>query len=466
MKVRTWGLSAAAILLSAGLVVGGAMWLGQPAPPGSDLVDIVWSESEGSRGPAPEGAPHVVLVIGCTVRQDQTSMYGGPAPTTPFLAGVAERGVRFADPIAAAPWTKAASTALLTGRHPFTVGMTEPGTGRNERVLPERLDTLAERFRDGGWATGAIVLNPNLHSTYGFSQGFDGYAQAAVLWRDVPVKLSGRFAVEALPALLDGLDPDRPRFLEIVLVDAHAPVDVYPGDLAQMPDDGVPEEVQRYRAGLRSLDRMVDWLRQTLEGRGFGARNTVFVFTNDHGEGLSYPVHHGKAHGKHLQPSTVGGVWVMEGPGVAAGHVVEGVASQVDLPQTLLGMVGLPLLDGPGRDLSAQVRGIVSDTGRSVAFADTWFKEVNRAAAYRADTACLLDFALAQRAGAAQCYDRELDPRHLRARVDGALTRRLHRWRREARAAREAFGEAADAAAAPSLEAQLEVLGYVDEEAP
>lgn len=225
--------------------------------------------------------------------------------------------------------------------------------------------------------------------------------------------------------------------------------------------------VQDYRAGLRQLDRGVEVLRDVLERRGMTRENTLFVVTNDHGEGLGYPQHHGKAHGKYLVPSAVGGIWVMDGPGVAEGHVVDGVAAQVDIPETLLGMAGLRGLGGAGLDLSPQVRGQRSETGRPVAYSDTWFREVSRAAAYRSDLACQVDFdeqGSIRDGFATGCFDRAADPLHERPLDDAGMMFLVKRWRSEAVEAGRAFGAADDVVPGESLEAQLEALGYLDEE--
>ncbi|MBW2257837.1 MAG: hypothetical protein JRI25_24990, partial [Deltaproteobacteria bacterium] len=49
----------------------------------------------------------------------------------------------------------------------------------------------------------------------------------------------------------------------------------------------------------------------------------------------------------------------MRGPGVAVGHRVSGLASQVDVMPTVLATARIPLRDGDlaGRDWSTQVRG-------------------------------------------------------------------------------------------------------------
>src|SRR5688572_12750729 len=89
----------------------------EPPPRDERLVDVS-DPGPAERPPVPQGAPNLVLVVGCTVRKDQTSLHGGPPATTPFLASLATEGVTLDDLVSAAPWTRAASTALLTGHHP------------------------------------------------------------------------------------------------------------------------------------------------------------------------------------------------------------------------------------------------------------------------------------------------------------------------------------------------------------
>jgi hypothetical protein len=93
-----------------------------PRPPPSDA-------------PAAAGGPqpNVVLVIGCTVRRDQVTPYGGASVATPFLAALAAGGARFTDGHTASAWTRASAASLLTGRPFRELGMAEPGPGPNQR---------------------------------------------------------------------------------------------------------------------------------------------------------------------------------------------------------------------------------------------------------------------------------------------------------------------------------------------
>ena len=58
---------------------------------------------------------------------------------------------------------------------------------------------------------------------FGFHQGFDRYRQPARLWRDVRTKIHGDDAVAWALELVDGRDRSRPLYLQLMLIDAHAP---------------------------------------------------------------------------------------------------------------------------------------------------------------------------------------------------------------------------------------------------
>ncbi|MEZ4319677.1 MAG: sulfatase-like hydrolase/transferase [Myxococcota bacterium] len=456
------GMAAAAI---------GFSWSRGPVPHGDPAVPVtVVTDPRVQALPSPPaGAPNVVLVIGCTVRRDQVTPYGGPASTTPFLATLAERGALLEDPITAAPWTRAASAAIVTGHHALELGMVDPGDTRNDRRLPGAIDTLAERFRSAGYTTIGATANPNLNAAFGFEQGFDRYLQPRELWRDNMVKISG---TGLLPELIEQIDtrpdPERPVFLQVMLVDAHAPFDPTPEELEPFLEPGVPEEVLRYRTGLRGLDDAVHALYDALPAAGLAPEHTVFAFVSDHGEGLSMPEHHGKSHGRYLYSSAVHGVWLASGPGIPAGSRVPGVASQLDIGATLLGLAGLPsAVGGEARDLSGPVRE-ASPTGRERAFTDTWFMTANRAASYGTDLACMMSFAMDDPDAPTGrfvpgCYDRTADPdqRQPLEPTDDARMVELIRWRADT-TRRALEGEVVDVDA--DLDLQLRSLGYVQVE--
>ena len=338
--------------------------------------------------PPVAAGPHVVVVMGCTFRADQVAGFGGRADVTPFLAELARQGTRVTDLIAAGPWTRIASAALVTGRHPATLGMADLAAGRNDRALPPSAETLAERFRAAGYATFGATANPNLRPEFGFDQGFDTYLAPTPFWREDTVKVPGVELVDRLLAEVDAADTARPLYLQWMLVDAHQPFAVEPEEAGRF-DDGVPATVAEYRVTLARLDAALAHLDAGLATRGLTPENTVFVVVGDHGEGLHHPRHHGPGHGLFLYPSVLHVPWVVRGPGVPAGRTVDGVASGVDVAPTVLGLAGVDGYDGPGLDLSAALRGERQTTGREVAHAATWFRMVQRSAAYTDTVYCL-----------------------------------------------------------------------------
>lgn len=464
-----YGLAVLLLALPAALYVLPATLTESPPEPRDPLVTR--KTAEPSRAIAPTGAPNLVLVIGCTVRRDQVSIPWRGQPTgsdaTPFLASLAERGARLDDLVSAAPWTRAASAAILTGRHPISLGMIDEGKGFDHRALDESALLLAEHLHAHGYATLGMTTNPNLNDVYGLAQGFDAYRELARLWKEDGVKLPGTVAVDSALDLLDDARPLRgPVYLQILLVDAHAPHTATADEIALVRQDGLPESVAAYRVALGRLDTAVRALHDGLAERGYDESNTVLAFVSDHGEGLSFPPHHGRSHGRYLAPSSVGSLLVATGPGLPPGHVVSGVASQIDLAPTLVSLLGLPPMPAEGQDLSLALRGGASSTGERVVFSDTWFKEVSRSARYSDTVACQHDF-IGLSAGDKPdgfvdgCFDRASDPDHTSPYRDEALEAEIIAWRERHLAERPAQG-AAERPPSEGIDRQLRALGYLD----
>lgn len=406
-----------------------------------------------SGDPPAERLHNVVLVLGCTVRKDQVSVHGGPPDATPFLGRLAREGAVFTDLIAAAPWTRPAAAALITGRPPAALGIQEPGPGPNDRRLPDEVLTLAERLRDRGYRTLGATANPNLKAVFGFHQGFDRYIEVARLWREDGRRLTGLELVSLLDEALGELPGEGPVFLQVTLVDAHGP---HPPGASSSE---VPEQVAHYRDALRRLDDAVAALQNVVDRR-LGP-DTLFVFASDHGEGLDFPAHHGRAHGRQLAPSSVEAVWLVRGPGVGRGVRVQGLASGVDLAPTLLGHLGLPVAGMEGLDHSASLRS-GGRTDRQRAFVDTWFQEVDRSAVFTPTRACQWDLGGWVAPGdpfVNGCFDRRADPLHARPFPDQALTGEILRWRRRHGAP---LAPLVDLSRDSALRAELEALGYVE----
>lgn len=453
--------------LTLGIALGGLVavtagavswWL---ATPTTRLV-VVQDPLSATRPDPRPGAPDVIVVIGCTLRRDQLGVYDRSLATTPYLNQLAASGAVFDDVITAAPWTRPAAVALLTGRHAVTIGMVEPGDGMDRRLLAPEVVTLAEQLRDGGWTTIGGTANPNVSTAWNLAQGFDRYVQPEGTWAEGQSgKIPAQRLIDRVLEEVDARPDGRPLYLQVVLIETHAPI---PDALPTPQPDPVPADVLAYRAAVHRFDDAVRDLHAALAERGVGGRDALLVVVNDHGEGLDWPEHHGMSHGRYLAPSAVGGVWVVAGPGVPVGARVAGVVSQVDVFPTLAELAGVPVAGGIAG--ISQVPAFATGWSvRDVAYSDTWFLATNRSAIYTDDAACQRDWSAApEREGPARfrsgCFDRRADPTHANPRADEGLEERLVAWRREAEAEGARFTGAGYADPDEETLQALEALGY------
>jgi len=127
------------------------------------------------------GSPRaIVLVTIDTLRADHVSFNGYAEPTTPFLDGLARRGVVFKQAYAPSSWTPLSMASLFTSLYPTSHGVAykkfSDRAGRSQPLLHQSVTTLAERLKAAGYRTIGVPSNPLLRSQLGFAQGFDQYA--------------------------------------------------------------------------------------------------------------------------------------------------------------------------------------------------------------------------------------------------------------------------------------------------
>lgn len=297
----------------------------------------------------------VVLVIACTARADRFGAWGHERDTSPYLDALAASGTRFARTLSNAGWTRPAVASLLTGLHPYATGVDpdEPGDVFAAGLSPEAL-TLAERFQAADWATIGLTANPNANSRLGMAQGFDTYVDTED-WRGVRIKQPGTEMVDRFLEQSAGIEG--PLYAQLVLVDAHAPLEPERLRRARLGLNPLADGAltERYDAALTRLDEALVELDRGLEAQGRGDR--LLVLIGDHGEGLFTPKQAGKGHSHQLYEANLHVPWVLHGAGVAAGQVVEGLSGSVDLAPTLASLAGLPEAEGDGLDLSPWARG-------------------------------------------------------------------------------------------------------------
>lgn len=266
--------------------------------------------------------PNIVLVLIDDYGWADTGCYGSTYHRTPNIDALAARGMRFTDAYAAAPVCSPTRAALMTGKHPARLHLTDwlPGRGDNpaqklarpsiQQELPLAETTIAEALKQAGYATASIG---KWHlGGKGFEperQGFDlnvtGDHTGTPLSYFAPYQRDGRFMpkLETAPAgeyLPDRLtteaerfieqNKDKPFFLYLPHYTTHIPLKAKAELIAKYRALPKPERGQNnpvYAAMIESMDDSIGRLTRKLEQLGL-SENTVFIFTADNG-GLATP---------------------------------------------------------------------------------------------------------------------------------------------------------------------------------
>lgn len=301
-------------------------------------------------------APNLLLVVVDTLRADHCSAYGYARDTTPALRALAGQGVRVETAYSPLPATGPTHASLFTGLPPLAHGVVKNGL-----ALAPSLPTLAERLRERGYRTGAVVSSFALAAKFGYARGFDEYQddfdpQRSTLgfreWEghavpegfDRRARPTTRRALRWLEAAAD--DP-RPFFLFVHYFDPHDPY-LPPARFRRWQGE-TPRgrAIAAYDGEVAYADHELGRLLAALEGRGL-ARDTLVVVTGDHGEGL---LDHGYMfHDIQLKEEALRVPLVLRLPGrLPAGALLHVPVSLVDLSPALLALLSGTSAEATGR---------------------------------------------------------------------------------------------------------------------
>ena len=337
--------------------------------------------NSGAAPSAAAGAPRgVILFVADTLRRDHLMPYGYPRETSPNLERLAAEGALMLDNQANSTWTKVSVPSMHSSTYPRT-NQVQQMLDR----LPAAATTLAEVYREAGYATLGLSANWFVGSATNLHQGFEDFEEAAALddeVGDTPSK-SARAQVDRLLPWLEQ-HRDVPFFVNLHVTDPHspfmpqAPYDTYWGDagtrrrheegmekLRQVrptfvevgpPAGGEPTTVGLREAGVNPIDILqqhYDWydgsiramdaelgrIVETIERLGL-RDDVLLVFVSDHGEEfLEHGGHfHRQIYGENSNVPLV--IWA---PGrIEPGTVVSETIQSLDLMPTMLELSGLP----------------------------------------------------------------------------------------------------------------------------
>ncbi|WP_406697220.1 sulfatase-like hydrolase/transferase [Singulisphaera sp. Ch08] len=262
--------------------------------------------------------PNVILIVADDLGWADLGCYGSRFHRSPHLDKLAAEGRRFTQAYAASPVCSPTRAALMTGKHPARLHLTDWLPGRRDlpaqklarplirQDLPLEEETLAESLHAAGyttahvgkWHLGGAGFEP---TRQGFDLNIAGDSTGSPLSYFAPFSRQGR----VMPGLGDAPDGQsltdrltdeaerfleanraRPFFLYMPHYAVHTPMKAKETLVAKYPRwDGTPhgrQENPLYAAMLESLDESVGRIVSKVEALGL-TDNTLIIFTSDNG---------------------------------------------------------------------------------------------------------------------------------------------------------------------------------------
>ena len=258
--------------------------------------------------------PNVIIILVDDLGWADPGCYGSTFFKTPHIDALARRGMRFTDAHAACPVCSPSRAALMTGKYPARLHLTDWLPGRTDhpsqkflrpvirQQLPLEEVTIAEALKTAGYATASVgkwhLGGPEFWPEH---QGFDlnvggtetgsppGYFRFRtpnMVARSDKEYLTDRLTEEAVGFI--ERHQKGPFFLYLAHYAVHIPLQARSEDIARyksMPVGHSPQDNPIYAAMIESVDQGVGRIVRKLEDLRITDR-TVIVFTSDNG-GLS-----------------------------------------------------------------------------------------------------------------------------------------------------------------------------------
>ena len=322
--------------------------------------------------------PNLIFIVADDLGYADLGCYGGRAPVSPVLDGLAANGLKFTQGYANSPVCSPTRFALMTGRYQYRLrgGADEPinSKSRGSAVLglPPEHPTLPSLLKDSGYRTALIgkwhlgyppffgPLRSGYEEFFGpMSGGVDYFSHCDSsgrhdLWFGEEEKqedgyltdLLSKRAVDYVERMAPGAQDGTPFFLSLHYTAPHWPWETRDdAALAPQVKDNLFHlsggNIHTYRRMIHHMDEGIGQLMQALEKNGL-IENTLVVFTSDNGgERFSdnWPLVGGK------MDLTEGGIrvpWIAHWPAqIAPGGLSEQHCMTMDWSATMLDAAGV-----------------------------------------------------------------------------------------------------------------------------
>jgi len=329
--------------------------------------------------------PNVVLVFADQWRAQATGYAGDPNARTPNLDRLAGRSVQFTNAVSCCPVCSPYRASLLTGQYPLTHGVF-----LNDVPLTDNAVSLAQACRREGYQTAYIGkwhLDGNHRSAFIPRDRRQGFEFWKVLGCTHAYNNSFYYGDEDVKLRWEGYDSiaqtreaqryirdhaDGPPFLLVVSWGPpHDPYGTAPQKYRDLSDPerialraNVPEQdrdrarqaAAGYYAHIAALDDCIGELLDTLRQTGI-ERETIFVFTSDHGDML---YSHGCQNKQRPYDESIRVPLLLRYPALLGdrGATIDMPINSPDIMPTLLGLSGIPMPGSvEGMDFSGVLKG-------------------------------------------------------------------------------------------------------------
>ncbi|MDP1955019.1 MAG: sulfatase-like hydrolase/transferase [Polaromonas sp.] len=322
--------------------------------------------------------PNIIFIVADDLGYADLGCYGGRAPVSPVLDGLAANGLKFTQGYANSPVCSPTRFALMTARYQYRLrgAAEEPinskSRGSSTLGLPPDHPTLPSLLKESGYRTALVgkwhlgypphfgPLRSGYEEFFGpMSGGVDYFSHCDSsgrkdLWFGEETQqeegyltdLISQRAVDYVHRMAKGAKEDQPFFLSLHYTAPHWPWETR-DDAALAPE--IQDKlfhlhggnIHTYRRMIHHMDEGIGWVIQALQQQGL-TDNTLVVFTSDNGgERFSdnWPLVGGK------MDLTEGGIrvpWIAHWPAqIEAGQVSEQHCMTMDWSATVLDAAGV-----------------------------------------------------------------------------------------------------------------------------
>ena len=352
-------------------------WIGSLVSLAVWLVGLASSHS--APATAPPTPPNIVVILADDLGWMDLHCQGNPLLDTPQLDRLAKQGMRFTDAYAAAPVCTPTRAAMMTGKSPARLAITNHAPGHRPGFVPKGQDlaeaetltylplsevTIAERLKNAGYATGFIgkwhlshrkgadangpwepQLRPE-HQGFDLNIGgcdrggppsfFEPYGIPNIPPRRKGDYLPERLADECISFLRT--NQAKPFFLCWWDYSVHYPIQA-PEQLIQKYRQRPGVKDPAYAAMIEGMDTAIGRVLQELDFLGL-ATNTLVLFTSDNGSLFgNEPL---RANKGFLYEGGIRVPWIVRWPGIVKpGSTCSVPVISTDTYSTLLEAAGL-----------------------------------------------------------------------------------------------------------------------------